>query len=169
MIVIAALEAPAIIAGLDDVAVVGQAVEQRGGHFGVTEDARPFTECQVGRDDNRGAFVKSADEVEQKLATGLGERQVAEFVQHDEVHACQMFGEPALASIAGLDLEPVDQIDDVVEATTGATPDAASRNGDGQMSLAGPSSADQHGIALLGKEGTAGKIWADTKELYFLK
>jgi hypothetical protein len=27
--------------------VVGQAVEQRGGHFGVTEDARPFTECQV--------------------------------------------------------------------------------------------------------------------------
>jgi hypothetical protein len=69
-----------------------------------------------------------------------------------------MFGEPALASIAGLDLEPVDQIDDVVEATTGATPDAASRNGDGQMSLAGPGSADQHGIALLGKEGTAGKI-----------
>jgi hypothetical protein len=39
LIVIAALEAPAIIAGLDDVAVVGQAVEQRGGHFGVTEDA----------------------------------------------------------------------------------------------------------------------------------
>ena len=72
MIVIAAFEAPAIIAGLDDVAVVGQAVEQRGGHFGVTEDARPFTECQVSRDDNRGAFVKSADEVEQKLAAGLG-------------------------------------------------------------------------------------------------
>jgi hypothetical protein len=40
LIVIAALEAPAIIAGLDDVAVVGQAVEQRGGHFGVTEHRR---------------------------------------------------------------------------------------------------------------------------------
>ena len=80
----------------------------------------PFTECQVSRDDNRGAFrFKSADEVEQKLAAGLGERRVTEGpFQHDEVHACQMFGEPALASIAGLDLEPVDQIDDVVEATT---------------------------------------------------
>ena len=138
--------------------MVGQAVEQRGGHFGVTEDARPFTEGQVGRDDDRGAFVEPADEVEQKLATGLGEREIAEFVEDDEVHACQMFGEPALASIAGLDLEPVDQIDDVVEATAGAAADAASRNGDGQMGLAGTGAADQNGIALLGKEGTAGKI-----------
>src|SRR6266571_3381060 len=40
VIVSPALEAPAIVAGLDDVAVVGQAVEQRSGHFGITEDAR---------------------------------------------------------------------------------------------------------------------------------
>ena len=31
------LEAPALVAGLDDVAMVGQAVEQRGGHLGITE------------------------------------------------------------------------------------------------------------------------------------
>jgi hypothetical protein len=36
------------------------------------------------------------------------------------IHAGQMFGEPAPTSIAGLDLEPVDQIDDVVKATAGA-------------------------------------------------
>jgi hypothetical protein len=41
-----AFEAPAFIAGLDDVAVVGQAIEQR------TEDARPFTEVEVGGDDD---------------------------------------------------------------------------------------------------------------------
>jgi hypothetical protein len=40
-------EAPAVIAGLDDVAVVGQAIEQRGRHLGITEDARPFSECEV--------------------------------------------------------------------------------------------------------------------------
>ena len=52
VIVSPALEAPAVIAGLDDVAVVGQAIEQRGRHLGITEDARPFTECEVGGDDD---------------------------------------------------------------------------------------------------------------------
>ena len=33
----AVLEAPALVAGLDDVAVVGEAVEQGGGHLGVAE------------------------------------------------------------------------------------------------------------------------------------
>ena len=52
LIVAAALEAPAVIAGLDDIAVVGQAIEQRGRHLGIAEDARPFTECEVGGDDD---------------------------------------------------------------------------------------------------------------------
>jgi hypothetical protein len=38
----AAFEAPAIVAGLDDVAVVGEPVEERIGHLGVAEDGRPF-------------------------------------------------------------------------------------------------------------------------------
>jgi hypothetical protein len=37
VIVIAALEAPAVIAGFDNVAVVGQAIEQCSGHLGITE------------------------------------------------------------------------------------------------------------------------------------
>jgi hypothetical protein len=35
MIVVAVFESPTVVAGLDHVAVVGQAVEQRGGHLGV--------------------------------------------------------------------------------------------------------------------------------------
>jgi transposase-like protein len=50
----AVLEAPAVVAGLDDVAVMGQPIEQRGGHLGVAEDARPFAEGEVGGDDDRG-------------------------------------------------------------------------------------------------------------------
>jgi hypothetical protein len=35
-----------------DVALVGQAIEQRCGHLGVCEDARPFAESQIrGHDD----------------------------------------------------------------------------------------------------------------------
>ena len=59
----AVTEPPAVVAGLDDVAVVGETVEQRGGHLGVTEDARPCAEGEVGGDDHRGAFIEAADGV----------------------------------------------------------------------------------------------------------
>jgi hypothetical protein len=114
----AALEAPAVVSGLDDVAVVGQAIEQCRCHLGVGEDARPFTEGKIGADDDRGSFVEPADEMEQELAAGLSEGQIAEFVEDDEVHAGQMISETALARVAGLGLEPVDEIDNVIEPAT---------------------------------------------------
>src|SRR3954464_13144023 len=69
-----------------------------------------------------------------------------------------MIGERALPSVAGLSLEPVDEIDHVVEPAAGAAADAASSDSDGKMSLAGSGSADQHGIALLSDEAAAGKV-----------
>ena len=61
-----------------------------------------------------------------------------------------MIGKPALASVAGLGFELIVEIDDVVEATTGAGAYAISSDGNGQMGLAGPGTADQNDIALLG-------------------
>ena len=86
MIVVAAFEAPTVVAGFHDVAMVSQAVEERGGHLGVAEHAGPFTEGKIGGDDDGRALVEPADEMEQQLFAGLGERQVAEFVENDEVH-----------------------------------------------------------------------------------
>jgi len=57
VIVGAALEAPAVVSSLDYVAVMGQAVEQRGRHLGVAEDAGPLAEGEVRGDDDGGAFV----------------------------------------------------------------------------------------------------------------
>jgi hypothetical protein len=37
--------------------------------------------------------------VEQQLAAGLGERQVAEFAEHDEVHPAEIFGHARTNSI----------------------------------------------------------------------
>ena len=42
-------------------------------------------------------------------------------------------GEPALAAVAGLGLEPVDEVDDVVKLPVGAGVDAASGNNDGKV------------------------------------
>ena len=67
MIVVAAFESPAVIAGLDDVTVMGQPVEQRSRHLGVAEHTGPFSEREIGGDDDGGALVEPADEMEQKL------------------------------------------------------------------------------------------------------
>jgi hypothetical protein len=61
--------------------VVGEPVEQGGGHLGVAEDGRPLAEGEVGGDDHRGLLVQLADQVEQQLAAGLGERQIARISQ----------------------------------------------------------------------------------------
>ena len=54
----AVLEAPALIAGLDDAfAVMGEAVKECGSHLWVAEHARPFAEGEIGGDDDRGAFM----------------------------------------------------------------------------------------------------------------
>jgi hypothetical protein len=47
VIVVSFLEAPAVVSGLDDVAVVGQSIEQRGRHLGVAEHTRPFTKGEI--------------------------------------------------------------------------------------------------------------------------
>jgi hypothetical protein len=46
----------------------------------------------------------------------LGERQAAELVEDDEVHPGQMLGDTTLPSVAGLDLQAVDEVDHVPEA-----------------------------------------------------
>ena len=146
MIVVSAFEPPAVVAGLDNVAVMGQSVEQRGGHLGVAEHVGPFAEGDDG-----GALIEPADEMGEKLAAGLGEGQIAEFIQHDEVHPGQMLGEPSLPSVAGLGLEPLDEVD-YVEAAAGTGSDAASGDGNGQVGFA------WHYVALLGDEAAAGEV-----------
>ena len=125
------LEAPAVVPGLDDVAVVGQTIQQRAGHLGVHKDARPFTEGEIGRHDDGGALVELADHIEQQLAAGLGEGEIAEFIEYDEVFSDEIFRDPSLPSGARFGLEPVDEIDSVVKAAAFAGANAIAGNGDG--------------------------------------
>jgi len=93
----AVFEPPAIVAGFDDVAVVGETVEQSGGHLCVAEDGGPFGKGEVGGDDDRGLLVELAHEVEEQLADGSGEGQVAELAEYDQFKATELRGQ-----IAGL-------------------------------------------------------------------
>ena len=58
----------AVVAGLDNAAMMRDAAEECSGHLGVMGDAGPLTEREVGGDDHRGLFVGLADQVEQHLS-----------------------------------------------------------------------------------------------------
>ena len=57
--------------------MVGDAIQQCRGHFGIAENLHPFGERQIRGDDLRGLFIKLADQVEQQRAVGSAERQIA--------------------------------------------------------------------------------------------
>src|ERR1700760_2596138 len=151
----AVLEAPALVAGLDDVAMMCQAVEQRGRHLGVAKHARPFAKRQIRCHDDRGLLVEPTDQMEQQLAARLRERQVAQFVEDDEVFAAKIVGQPPLVPGPAFGLKSVDQIYDIEEPASGTPTNAGAGDGNGEMRLAGTSSADQHDVALVRQEVAA--------------
>ena len=60
----AVLEAPTLVAGLDDIAVVSEAIEHGGCHLGIAEHLRPIGERQIGSDQQRRVLIEFADQVE---------------------------------------------------------------------------------------------------------
>ena len=80
-------EAPGLGAGVDDVGAVGEAVDDGLGQPGVGEDLGPLAERQVGGDDQRAAFVALGEDLEDELGGAVGQREVAELVEDDELGA----------------------------------------------------------------------------------
>jgi hypothetical protein len=78
-------------------------------------NTRPLGEVEVGRDHHAGVLVQPAEQVEQQCPAGLAERQVAELVKDNQIHAQQAGGNaPGLALCLFL-LQRVDQVDRGVE------------------------------------------------------
>ena len=78
----AVFEPPALVAGLDDLAMMGEPVEERRRHLGVAKNTWPFAESEVRRDNDRGALIKAADKVKQELAANLSKGKIAELIKN---------------------------------------------------------------------------------------
>ena len=102
-------EPPALVTSLHDLAMMREPVEERRRHFGVAKDTGPFGEGEVGGDDDGGALVKTAHQMEEQLPASLRKGQIAQLVQDHEVEAGQVVGHPSLAAGAGFAIEPVDR------------------------------------------------------------
>src|SRR6185437_12815406 len=81
----AVLETEAVVSGFEDMTAVGEPIEERGRHLRVAEHGRPLAEAEIGGDNDAGLLVELAQQMEEQCAAGGAERQVAEFVEDDEV------------------------------------------------------------------------------------
>ena len=71
----------------EDVGVVDDPVDHRGGDDLVAEHVAPAGEGQVAGEDERGVFVADADELEEQVRGVLLEGDVADLVDDDEAVA----------------------------------------------------------------------------------
>src|ERR1700685_4532190 len=107
----AVFEAEAVVSCFEDVAAGGKTIEQRGRHLRVAEHGRPLAKAEISRDDDAGALVELAQQMEEQGPAGGAERQVAQLVKDDEIGV----GEPR-RDLAGFALklllfESVDEFD----------------------------------------------------------
>ena len=163
---LAVAEAPGVVAGLEDVAVVGQSIQQGRGHLGVIEHLSPFAEREVGGDDQAGAFVEFADQMEQQGAPSRREWQVAQFIKDHQIGISQAQGDASGLAFRLLLLQRVDQFDGRQEADPMAVAadrlDADRRR---QVSLAGTRPTDQHDV--LGRVDEVAQVQALHQHISF--
>src|SRR5258708_14067958 len=114
----AVFEAEAVVSGFENVAAVGETVEQRGRHLGVAEHGGPLAEAEISRDDDAGALVEFAQQMEEQGPSGGAERQVAKLVEDDEIGVGEPRRDLAWFALKLLLFERVDEL------AAGEEPDA---------------------------------------------
>src|SRR5262245_66464793 len=82
---LALFEAVTVAVHLEDVDVVGQAIEQRAGQSLGSEHASPLVERQIGGDNDGAALVTLAEDLEQELRAGCRQRDTAEFIDDQQL------------------------------------------------------------------------------------
>ena len=133
----ALIEPIAVAVHLEDIDVMGEAVEERAGQAFEAEHLGPFVEWQVGGDQGGAAFIALAEHLEQQLGAGLGQRHEAEFVDDQKLVGGELSLEPQqLLVIARLD-ELVDQGGGGDEADRGALLAGRQAETEGNVGLAG--------------------------------
>ena len=148
----ALLEAVGVGVHLQDVDVVGDAVEQCAGEPLGAEDLGPLVEGQVAGDQRRGALVALADGLEEQLGAGLRQRHIAQFVDDQQLVGGELLLEaPQVLLVAGLD-QFADQSGGGDEANAMAALTSCQTERQGDVGLAGAAVAEQQDVFLAGRD-----------------
>jgi len=126
-------EAERVAGEWDDVTVEGESVEESGGESFVAEDGLPCTKWEVGGEEEGDALGECGDGLEEEMCACFGERDVAEFVEDDEVGAEEFVEEAVeLVGVVGGG-EGVDELGDGEEANAVVESAGGETDTDGEM------------------------------------
>src|SRR5271154_6266312 len=143
----AVLEAKAVVSGFKNVAAVGEPIEQRGRHLGVAEHGGPLAEAEIGGDDDAGALIELAQQMEEQGPAGGAERQIAKLVEDDEIGVGEPGCDLARFALKLLLFESVDEFDGGEEPYALAVMlDRLDADRGGEMRLPRAGAADQDDI-----------------------
>jgi hypothetical protein len=78
-------DATGFVSGFKNIAMVCDAIDERGGHFGITQDSDPFGKAEIGGDDEGCFLLRLADQMEEQSTTGRREWEAAQFTDDDGV------------------------------------------------------------------------------------
>ena len=121
---------------------MGEPIKQRSGHLGIAEDRRPFAEAQIGGDDDTGAFVELAHQVEEERSTRGAEQQIPQLVKDHEIELGQTLGDLPRLALRLFLFERVDEFDGREEPDLSAMMlDGLNAERGGDMGFTGPRSA----------------------------
>src|SRR3984957_12210031 len=143
----AVFEAEAVVSCFEDVAAVGKTIEQRGRHLRVAEHGCPLAKAEIGRDDDAGALVELAQQMEEQRSAGGAERQVTQLVEDDEIGVGEPGGDLSWFALKLLLFESVDEFNGGEEADALAMVlDRLDADRGGEMRLPRAGAADQDDI-----------------------
>jgi len=134
--------------GGDHVAVMEEAVDDRGGGRRVGQELGPVLEVDVGGDRDRALLVGGGDEAEQVVGGDAVQRGEAEVVDHDQVVTQQPFDELADGVVGQSAVERFDQLVGLVEADLLAGGDRGAAEGLGEVALADAGRAGQAEVVV---------------------
>ena len=86
----ALFEAEALSVHLQDMDMVGEAVEEGPGEPFRAEVFSPLVEGQVGGNQDRSAFIALTEDLDEQLGAGLGQGYEAQFVDDQELETRQL-------------------------------------------------------------------------------
>ena len=126
---------------------MGKAIEESCRHLGIPKDASPFTEAEVGGDDNAGALIEFAQQMEEQCAARGAERQISQLVQDDQIEFGQTVGDLSRFAFCFFQLKGIDQFNSREETNLSTVMlDGLDTKSGRNVRLSGSRAADQYDV-----------------------
>jgi hypothetical protein len=123
---------------VDDDGMVKQSVEESSCDHGISEHLTPFGEAAIGGKDHSAALITGVDQLEEQVAGGSAEAEIADFIDDEQRSATEESDTLAQTALTISFSERIDDIDEWGEVDAAASTDGFDTKRGGEMGLPVP-------------------------------